>query len=141
MEKLNLAKLIANDIVNYGMDKTMNFNYIVSLSDFLDDYDEETCNYIKSHINEIIDDVNSNENIADLEYDNERQEFNMVFYYDHLLNSLEKNIINEAKNMGYDFEVEELREMSYEIENSDEYRNIIHKTILDNTNNKEVELC
>ena len=141
MEKLNLAKLIANDIVNYGMDKTMSFNYIVSLNDFLDEYDEETCNYIKSHINEIIDDVEQNENVADLEYDEQRQEFNMVFYYDYLLNSLEKNIINEAKNMGYDFEVEELREMSYEIENSDEYRNIIHKTILDNTNNKEVELC
>ena len=141
MEKLNLAKLIANDIVNYGMDKTMNFNYIVSLNDFLDEYDEETCNYIKSHINEIIDDVEQNENVADLEYDEQRQEFNMVFYYDHLLNSLEKNIINEAKNMGYDFEVEELREMSYEIENSDEYRNIIHEAILNNTKNKDVELC
>ena len=141
MEKLNLAKLIANDIVNYGMDKTMSFNYIVSLNDFLDEYDEDTCNYIKSHITEIIDDVEQNENVADLEYDEKRQEFNMVFYYDHLLNSLEKNIINEAKNMGYDFEVEELREMSYEIENSDEYRNIIHEAILNNTNNKDVELC
>ena len=40
-----------------------------------------------------------------------------------------------------DFEVEELREMSYEIENSDEYRNIIHEAILNNTNNKDVELC
>ena len=141
MEKLSLSKLIANDIVNYGMDKTTSFNYIVSLNDFLDDYDEDTCNYIKSHINEIIDDVEQNENVADLEYDEQRQEFNMVFYYDHLLNSLEKNIINEAKNMGYDFEVEELREMSYEIENSDEYRNIIHEAILNNTNNKDVELC
>ncbi len=140
MEKLNLAKLIANDIVNYGMDKTMNFNYIVSLNDFLDEYDEETCNYIKSHINEIIDDVEQNENVADLEYDEQRQEFNMVFYYDHLLNSLEKNIINEAKNMGYDFEVEELREMSYEIENSNEYKNLINKIILNNSKNSEVEL-
>ena len=140
MEKLSLTKLIANDIVNYGMDKTMNFNYIVSLSDFLDDYDEETCNYIKSHISEIIDDVNANENVADLEYDNERQEFNMVFYYDHLLNSLEKNILNSANNMGYEFEVDELREMSYKIENSDEYKNIINEAILNNSKNREAEL-
>ena len=49
MEKLNLNKLIANDIVNYGMDKTTSFNYIVSLNDFLDDYDEESIIYIKSH--------------------------------------------------------------------------------------------
>ena len=42
MEKLSISKLIANDVVNYGMDKTTSFNYIVSLNDFLDDYDEET---------------------------------------------------------------------------------------------------
>lgn len=140
MEKLSLTKLIANDIVNYGMDKTMNFNYIVSLNDFLDEYDEETCNYIKSHINEIIDDVNSNENVADLEYDEKRQEFNMVFYYDHLLNSLEKNILDTANHLGYEFEVDELREMSYEIENSDEYKSIINKIILNNKKDKEVIL-
>lgn len=57
MEKLNLNKLIANDIVNYGMDKTTSFNYIVSLNDFLDEYDDESRDYIKSHITEIIDAV------------------------------------------------------------------------------------
>ena len=85
MEKLSISKLIANDIVNYGMDKTTSFNYIVSLNDFLDDYDEETCNYIKAHINEIISDVESNENVAQLDYDEARQEFNMVFYFEYAL--------------------------------------------------------
>ena len=140
MEKLNLAKLIANDIVNYGMDKTMGFNYIVSLNDFLDEYDEDTCNYIKSHINEIIDDVEANENVTDLEYDEERQEFNMVFYYDELLNSMEKTILNTANNLGYEFEIDELREMSYEIENSNEYKNLINNIILNNSKDKGVEL-
>lgn len=140
MEKLNLAKLIANDIVNYGMDKTMGFNYIVSLNDFLDEYDEDTCNYIKSHINEIIDDAEANENVADLEYDEKRQEFNMVFYYDELLNSMEKTILNTANNLGYEFEIDELREMSYEIENSNEYKNLINNIILNNSKDKGVEL-
>ena len=79
MEKLNLNKLIANDIVNYGMDKTTSFNYIVSLNDFLDDYDEESIDYIKSHIGDVIEAVHQNENVADLQYDEARQEFNMVF--------------------------------------------------------------
>ena len=82
MEKLNLNKLIANDIVNYGMDKTTSFNYVVSLNDFLDDYDDESRDYIKSHINEIIDAVHQNENVAQLDYDEKRQEFDMVFYFD-----------------------------------------------------------
>ena len=42
MEKLNLNKLIANDIINYGMDNTLGTNYIVSLDTFLKDYDDET---------------------------------------------------------------------------------------------------
>lgn len=30
--KLTINKLIANDMINYGMDKTSSFNYIVSLN-------------------------------------------------------------------------------------------------------------
>ena len=139
MEKLNLNKLIANDIVNYGMDKTMSFNYVISLNDFLDDYDEDSCNYIKAHINEIIDDVSSNENVADVEYNEERQEFNLVFYYDQLLTPLERTILNHAHELGLEFEIDELRQMSYDIENSEEYKNIINERIINNTKGHDLE--
>lgn len=132
MEKLSLSKLIANDIVNYGMDKTTSFNYIVSLNDFLDDYDDETIDYIKSHINEIIDDVHQNENVAQLDYDEKRQEFDMVFYYDELLTPLEKEIANKAKEMGYEFEIDELRGMSYQIKNLYTYNELIEDQIKNN---------
>ncbi len=129
MEKLSISKLIANDIVNYGMDKTTSFNYIVSLNDFLDDYDEETCSYIKSHINEIINDVHSNENVAQLDYDEARQEFDMVFYFDGLFSKLEKKIYSDSQDMGIDFEPEDVWKISYEIENSDEYNELVKKHI------------
>lgn len=140
MEKLSISKLIANDIVNYGMDKTTSFNYIVSLNDFLDDYDEETCNYIKAHINEIISDVESNENVAQLDYDEARQEFDMVFYFDNLLTPLERTIYNNSEKLGYSFEIDELREISYKIENSDDYKKLIDDTILNNTMNMGREM-
>ena len=139
MEKLNLSKLIANDIVNYGMDKTMSFNYIVSLNDFLDEYDDETCNYIKAHINEIIDDVNTNENVADLEYDEERQEFNLVFYYDQLLMPLERTILNIAQQLGYEIEIDKVRQISYDIENSNEFQNMIKESIINNLKGHDLE--
>ena len=125
IEKLSISKLIANDIVNYGMDKTTSFNYIVSLNDFLDDYDEDTCNYIKSHINEIISDVESNENVAQLDYDESRQEFDMVFYFDGLFSKLDKQIYNLSQEMGVEFEPNEVWEISYDIENSEEYNDLI----------------
>ena len=131
MEKLNLNKLIANDIVNYGMDKTTSFNYVVSLNDFLDDYDDESRDYIKSHINEIIDAVYQNENGAQLDYDEKRQEFDMVFYFDGLFSKLEKKIYNDSQEMGIDFEPEDVWQISYDIENSDEYNELVKSHIND----------
>ena len=131
MEKLNLNKLIANDIVNYGMDKTTSFNYIVSLNDFLDDYDDESRNYIKSHINEIIDAVHQNENVAQLDYDEKRQEFDMVFYFDGLFSKLDKKIYSDSQEMGIDFEPEDVWQISYDIENSDEYNELVKSHIND----------
>ena len=131
MEKLNLNKLIANDIVNYGMDKTTSFNYIVSLNDFLDDYDDESRDYIKSHINEIIDAVHQNENVAQLDYDDKRQEFDMVFYFDGLFSKLDKKIYNDSQEMGIDFEPEDVWQISYDIENSEEYNALVKSHIND----------
>ena len=131
MEKLNLNKLIANDIVNYGMDKTTSFNYVVSLNDFLDDYDDESRDYIKSHINEIIDAVHQNENVAQLDYDEKRQEFDMVFYFDGLFSKLEKKIYNDSQEMGIDFEPEDVWQISYDIENSQEYNDLVKSHIND----------
>lgn len=140
MEKLNLNKLIANDIVNYGMDKTTSFNYIVSLNDFLDDYDEESITYIKSHINDIIDAVHQNENVAQLDYDDARQEFNMVFYFDGLFSKLDKKIYSLSQEMGIDFEPEEVWEISYDIENSEEYNDLITSAIKENSKTKGREI-
>ena len=140
MEKLNLNKLIANDIVNYGMDKTTSFNYIVSLNDFLDDYDEDTCNYIKSHINEIISDVEGNENVAQLDYDESRQEFDMVFYFDGLFSKLDKKIYNLSQEMGIEFEPDEVWEISYDIENSEEYNDMITSVVKEKSKNMGREI-
>ena len=140
MEKLNLNKLIANDIVNYGMDKTTSFNYIVSLNDFLDDYDEESIDYIKSHIGDIIEAVHQNENVAQLDYDEARQEFNMVFYFDGLFSKLDKKIYNLSQEMGIDFEPEEVWEISYDIENSEEYNDLITSAIKENSKTKGREI-
>ena len=129
MEKLSISKLIANDVVNYGMDKTTSFNYIVSLNDFLDDYDEDACSYIKSHINDIIEAVHQNENVAQLDYDEKRQEFDMVFFFDNLMSPLEKRIMDTGKNKGIDYELDDVRSISYDIENSDEYDDLITSSI------------
>lgn len=127
MEKLSLSKLIANDIVNYGMDKTMGFQYVVSLSDFLDEYDDEAIDYIKSHIRKIIDDVEQNENVANLNYDEKEQEFDMVFYFDGLMDKLDKIVYEAGKEKGTEFELDEVREISSDLENSENFKDLINE--------------
>ena len=63
-----------------------------------------------------------------------------MFYYDNLMTPLEKQILDTAKNIGYEFELEELREISYDIENSDEYDNLITNAIKKNTLNMGREI-
>ena len=44
--KLTINKLIANDIINYSMDQTKKSNYILHLNSYLDDFDDESKEYI-----------------------------------------------------------------------------------------------
>ena len=44
--KMTLSKLIANDIINYGMGQTSNFNYSVFLDSYVDDFELDDVRYI-----------------------------------------------------------------------------------------------
>jgi hypothetical protein len=80
-------------------------------------------------MNEIIDAVHQNENVAQLDYDEKRQEFDMVFYFDGLFNKMEKKIYSMSQEMGIDFEPEDVWEISYDIEKSDEYNDLLKNNI------------
>ena len=97
--KLTINKLIANDMINYGMDKTSSFNYIVSLNSYLEEYDEESQKYIKENLDDIKDDIERNECVADLvvEKNDDDIDFNMVFYWGYLLTQTEKIVYENAK--------------------------------------------
>lgn len=125
MQKLNLKKLIANDIVNYGMDQASDFNYIVVLDTFLKDYDKETRKYIYDNLESIIEAVHQNENVADLEYDESSKQFSMVFYYDNLMSYLEHKFVEFGRDINRDFNLEELRSLSHELENSKRFKKLI----------------
>lgn len=55
--------------------------------------------------------------------------FDMVFFFDNLMSPLEKRIMDTGKNMGIDYELDDVRSISYDIENSDEYDDLITSSI------------
>lgn len=137
--KMTLCKLIANDIVNYGMDQTSNFNYIVCLDSYIDDFDEESKNYILNHLDEICDDISNNENVAELDYDKTNREFDMVFYWGNLMDSTEKYVADIIDDLGEKdrFVLEDIREIAGDIILDDSLKNLTKEKI---RNHRKMEI-
>ena len=107
--KLTINKLIANDMINYGMDKTSSFNYIVSLNSYLEEYDEESQKYIKENLDDIKDDI----------------DFNMVFYWGYLLTQTEKIVYENAKRNNIELDFEDIKDIASEILDDDAFNDDI----------------
>lgn len=137
--KMSICKLIANDIVNYGMDQTSNFNYIVCLDSYIDDFDEESKNYIYNHLEEICDDITNNENVADLNYDKSKREFDMVFYWSNLMDATEKYVADIIDDLGEKdrFVLEDIREIAEDVILDDSLKNLTKEKI---RNHKKMEI-
>ena len=137
--KMTLCKLIANDIVNYGMDQTSNFNYIVCLDSYIDDFNEESKNYIYNHLEEICDDITNNENVADLHYDKNKREFDMVFYWGNLMDATEKYVADIIDDLGEKdrFVLEDIREIAEDVILDDSLKNLTKEKI---RNHKKMEI-
>lgn len=137
--KMSICKLIANDIVNYGMDQTSNFNYIVCLDSYIDDFDEESKNYIYNHLEEICNDITNNENVADLNYDKSKREFDMVFYWGNLMDATEKYVADIIDDLGEKdrFVLEDIREIAEDVILDDSLKNLTKEKI---RNHKKMEI-
>ncbi len=139
--KMTLCKLIANDIVNYGIDQTNNFNYIVCLDSYIDDFDEESKTYIYNHIEEICNDISNNENVAELNYDKNKREFDMVFYWGNLMDATEKYVADIIDDIGEKdrFVLEDIKEIAESIILDDSLKNLTKEKIR-NHKNMEIDL-
>ena len=146
--KLSINKLIANDIINYGMDQASqmedgnNANYIVSLDTYLKDFDEDTQKYILKNIDSIIEDINASECVLDLEVEKEDKNINlnMIFYWENLLNEVDKKIDTTARSMGVEMDLKDIKEMSADILDDDAFNDDIISKIkyFDNEHDKEL---
>lgn len=136
--KMTICKLIANDIVNYGMDQTSGFNYIVCLDSYIDDFDQEAKDYIYNHLDEICDDISNNENVADLHFDKNNKEFNMVFYWNNLMSDTEKYVHDIITDMNEQdrFELDDIREIALDLIYDESTKNLTVEKI---RNSKKME--
>ena len=127
--KLTINKLIANDMINYGMDKTSSFNYIVSLNSYLEEYDAESKKYIEENLDDIKDAIERSECVADLvvEKNDDDIDFNMVFYWGYLLTQTEKMVYEKAKKNNIELDFEDIKDIASDILDDGTFNENINK--------------
>ena len=120
-EKLNINKLIANHIIETGINDTWSFNYIVYLDSYLEEYDTDTQKYILDNKDNIIDIIARDERIADLQFDQKYNSIDMVYYIDQVLDRVENIVSTTAQSLGIDLEVEDIRSITDDLLDDDEF--------------------
>lgn len=138
--ELTINKLVANDIINYGMDQTSGFDYSVSLEGYLSDYDEESKKYIFNNIDSIIEDIVHNENISFFDrVDKDGDTYlNMIFYWDKLLNQIEKIVYDNAELYKVDLELDEVREIASDLIDDDSFNDALTNSLKEYNNGQEL---
>ena len=136
--RTSLATLIANDIVHLGMDMTSSFNYIVDLDDYIKEFDKDSKDYIMNHKDEIIEEIHSNENIAQMDYNPKIKEIDMVFYFDGLMDRLEKMVYNTGQSLDKDLEIEEVRDIAEDIYNDKDFKDKIITSVAKSSLGREL---
>ena len=120
-EKLKINKFISNHIIETGINDTCSFNYIVYLDSYLEEYDIDTQKYILDNKDNIIDIIARDERIADLQFDQKYNSIDMVYYIDQVLDRVESFVSNTAQSLGIDLEVEDIRSITDDLLDDDEF--------------------
>lgn len=120
---LTINKLIANDIINYGLERTSSFNYSVSLQEYLNEYEEQDQKYILENLEDIFTDIERSEVVAEVtleEYDNDKH-FYMTYYWGTLLSEVEKLVYENANRLNIKLDFEEIRDIANDLIDDDEF--------------------
>lgn len=139
--KLTINKLIANDIINYGLEHTDSFNYSVSLKEYLKEYEEQDQEYILKNLEEIFNDIGASEVVAEVtieEYDNDKH-FYMTYYWENVLDETEKKILEVSNSLNKVLEYEDIKYIADDLL----FDNEINDKLIDkvkNYNSRDMEM-
>ena len=97
--------------------------------------------YILDNLGTICEDIRINENISYFNFNDENKEFDMVFYWDNLLNSTEKFICNVIKEDGKqdDFELDDIKDIANSLLSDEQTKNLAIEKIR-NVKSKDYEI-
>ena len=138
---LTINKLIAQDIINFGMEHTDSFNYSVSLQNYLSEYNETEQKYILDNLESICDDISKSEVVAEfsLEDDGDDKDLYMRYYWGYLLNDIEKIVCENANRLDVKLEFEEIKDIASDLVDDDAFNDdLVNK--IKNYHSRDMEM-
>lgn len=111
-------------MINYGMDQTNKNSYQFILNSYLNDFDDESKEYILKNIDVINKDIEYSESISDLSISGtgKNRKYNMIFNEDGLLSDFEKLIKYYAEERKVNLSKEKIKNISDDILNSSYFK-------------------
>ena len=111
------------------VDESMQENKMTIKSEFRSNIYGRICFY----------DITNNENVADLNYDKSKREFDMVFYWGNLMDATEKYVADIIDDLGEKdrFVLEDIREIAEDVILDDSLKNLTKEKI---RNHKKMEI-
>lgn len=108
----------------------------------LTDFDGESQKYILDNLDDIIECIKDNENVADLfisEQSDGDKDFDMVFYWGNLLTQVERIVCENAKSLKVNLEFEDIREIADNILRSDTFNDDLEYEIKNYDNGRDID--
>lgn len=115
--KLTINKLIANDMINYGLDQSTGRNYVMNLKTYLDDFDDDAKEYVLQNIDIINKDIEYSESIDDLSISGtgKNSKYRMTFNYGVMLNEIERMIKAYADENNVEIDYYKIKDIAEEV--------------------------
>lgn len=116
-----MNRLIANDIIDYGITNTLGFNYVIYMDNYLSKSDNKAKEYILNNLDDISNEISKNDKVTDFYFDKKNQSFDLVFYIDSVLDRVEKCVYQEAERVDKKLELDDVKKISTWILDDDEF--------------------
>lgn len=121
MNKDYINNLIANDIVDYGINHTTTFNYVVYLDEYVNKIDKSSKDYVEKNLNDIKEKLEKNNKVSDLYFNENDKSFDMVFYIKYVLNQVENLVYKNAELLEKKLSIDDVKNIAQELLDDDAF--------------------